>query len=147
MPMLRWASIVLPPTWGVRMQLSNSRRGETNSSSLDFGSTGKTSIAAPARRFSRRAAARASMSTTVPREALMNIALGCIQPSSLAPIMFLVSGVSGTCRVTMSQVLMSSFSELTCVALPRGSLVTTSYKYTFMPIDSASTLSCEPILP
>jgi hypothetical protein len=44
--------------------------GEANMSALDLGSTGKTSIAAPARCWSLRGAARASMWTTLPRALL-----------------------------------------------------------------------------
>ena len=51
--------------------LSKPRRALTNSSSLDLGSTGKTSIAAPPICSSLIAAANASISTTVPREALI----------------------------------------------------------------------------
>ena len=43
------ASSVLPPMCGVRITLSNSRSGETNSSPAPLGSDGNTSIAAPAK--------------------------------------------------------------------------------------------------
>ena len=48
------------------------------------------------------ASASAASSTRPPRAVLMRIAVGFIFLSSFAPIMFLVSGVSGTCRVMMS---------------------------------------------
>jgi hypothetical protein len=48
-PMFSWASWVEPPMWGVRMTLSRPRSGVRNSSSLDLGSLGKTSMAAPER--------------------------------------------------------------------------------------------------
>ena len=111
---------------GVRITFSKRRSGETNSWSLPSGSAGKTSKAAPPRRRLSSASAAASMSTTVPREALMKVAPAFMRANSLRPIMPCVSGVSGTCSVTTSAAASSSSRVGIMVALPRGSLVTTS---------------------
>ena len=50
-PIFSWASIVLPPICGVKITLSKPRSGDINSSLLPLGSTGNTSIAAPATFF------------------------------------------------------------------------------------------------
>ena len=102
-PMFSCASCVEPPMCGVKITLSNWRSGDTNSSSLDFGSVGNTSIAAPLSFFSVSASASASISTTVPREALIKIDPCFITASSALPIRFLVCGVSGTCKLIISE--------------------------------------------
>src|SRR6185437_5285759 len=65
-----WCSIacgVSPPTWGVAITF-----GSLASSGIGIWSGARpTSIAAPAMRFSRKAAARAASSTRLPRERLM----------------------------------------------------------------------------
>jgi hypothetical protein len=48
-PMLACASEVEPPMCGVSRTLSKRVSGETKAASLPFGSTGKTSMAAPCR--------------------------------------------------------------------------------------------------
>ncbi|MNE68413.1 hypothetical protein D3C80_1640740 [compost metagenome] len=111
------------------------------------GSTGNTSTAAPSRCPDCRAAASASISTTVPREALMRMAPGFMAAISAAPIIHCVEGSSGTCRVTMSLTDSSSCSEAAWRALPSGSLVTMSWNTTCMPRPSASTDSWLPMEP
>ena len=133
--------------WGVRRALSSPRSGETNSSLLLLGSTGNTSTAAPSKLPPFSAWARGSISTTVPREALMRMPPGFMAAISAAPIIHWVEGSSGTCRVTMSAWPSSSCSEPTWRALPSGSLCTTSWKITCMPSASASTDSWVPMEP
>ncbi len=125
-PMLACASMVEPPMCGVRITLSRPRSGETNSSLLLFGSVGNTSIAAPARRPLRTASASGSISTTVPREALIRIAPGFSAAISCAPIIHFVDGSCGTCRLTTSDSRSSCCRLCTWCALPSGSLLTTS---------------------
>ena len=125
-PMFSCASLVLPPMCGVKITLSNARNGVTNSSSLLFGSTGNTSIAAPDNFLLSSAWAKASISTTVPREALIKIAPSFMLANSLAPIMFLVCGFSGTCKLITSHSCNSASKEDAWLALPRGNLVSTS---------------------
>ncbi|CSI55075.1 Uncharacterised protein [Vibrio cholerae] len=48
MPMFSCASWVDPPTCGVKITLSNFISGDSNGSLFDAGSSGNTSIAAPA---------------------------------------------------------------------------------------------------
>ena len=146
-PMLAWASMVEPPTCGVRMTLSRPRSGEVNSSLLLRGSVGNTSMAAPSSLPAFRASASGSISTTVPREALIRMAPGFMAAISLAPIIHCVEGSSGTCRVTMSLLASSSPSDAAWRALPSGSLVDTSWKSTCMPTDSAITDSWVPMEP
>ena len=86
-PILACASSVLPPTCGVRMTLSNSRRGDTNGSPAPFGSFGKN--------VERRAADLPGAQRlrqridvhTWPRDALISLAPGFIRESCSAPIM------------------------------------------------------------
>lgn len=66
------------------------------------------------------------MSTTVPREALMNIAPFFMRANSALPIIPCVMGVSGTWKVTTSETSRSSSRVGIMRALPRGSLVTMS---------------------
>ena len=68
------------------------------------------------------AAASASMSTTVPREALIEHRARLHPRELRAPIMPFVSGVSGTCSVTTSAAASSSSSVVIGCALPSGSL-------------------------
>ena len=93
---------------GVRITLSRPRSSEINSSSLPLGSAGNTSIAAPPMWPDLSASARAGISTTVPRAALMNKPPFFIFANSAAAIMSLVSVVSGTCKETMSDIASSS---------------------------------------
>ena len=95
-PMFSWASAVEPPICGVKITLSNLRSGETNSSLIDAGSTGNTSTAAPRTLPCSSAAAKASISTTVPRAALIKIesCFNCAIRSAL--IKLRVEGKSGT---------------------------------------------------
>ncbi|MNG10554.1 hypothetical protein D3C84_940300 [compost metagenome] len=111
---------------GVRITLSRPRSGLSNSSSLERGSTGNTSMAAPIRCLSLIASARASSSTTVPRAALIRMPPFLMARISFSPIIHWVAAVSGTCRVTMSDMPSSSCRLPTWVALPSGSLVTVS---------------------
>jgi hypothetical protein len=69
--MLACASSVEPPMCGVSSTLSKRTSGDSKRASLPCGSLGNTSIAAPCRWPLSSASASASMSTTVPREALM----------------------------------------------------------------------------
>ena len=124
--MFACASIVEPAMCGVRITFSNRRSGERNSWSLPSGSAGNTSKAAPPRCLRSRASAAASMSITVPREALMSIAPGFRHANCSQPIMPRVSGVSGTWKVTTSAAASTSSSVGIMRALPRGSLVTMS---------------------
>ncbi|MNE70422.1 hypothetical protein D3C77_659860 [compost metagenome] len=124
--MFSCASWVEPPICGVNSTLSNSHSGELNGSLLVAGSSGNTSIAAPARWSLAKALHSAGISTTVPREALIRIAPGFISASSSVPIMFLVDSVSGTCSVTTSLILSRSDRWRTCWALPSGSLFSMS---------------------
>ncbi|MNE81376.1 hypothetical protein D3C80_1780190 [compost metagenome] len=125
-PMLACASAVEPPMCGVRITRSRPRSGLTNSSSLDLGSTGNTSMAAPIRCSSLIASARWSSSTTVPRAALIRMPPFLMARISFSPIIHWVDGSSGTCRETMSDMPSSSCRLPTWVALPSGSLVTVS---------------------
>src|SRR5262249_4679161 len=95
-PMRSCASSVEPPTCGVRMTLSRPCSGVASLSAFEEGSTGKTSMAAPASRLARSAAARALRFTTVPGELLMKSAPGFMRAISASPIMPCVAGVSGT---------------------------------------------------
>ena len=94
--MFSCASAVEPPICGVKITLSNLRSGETNSSLIEAGSTGNTSIAAPRILPCSSAAAKASISTTVPRAALIKIesCFNCAIRSAL--IKLRVEGKSGT---------------------------------------------------
>ena len=94
----------------------------TKRSALDFGSTGNTSTAAPARCLSFSARASASTSYTVPRALLMKYAPGFIARNCASPIMPLVSGVSGTCRLTTSLAASNSSSVSLGSVLPWRSL-------------------------
>ena len=67
--------------------------------------------------------ARASISTTVPREAFSKIAPFFIWAISFGPIIIWVAPVSGTCRLTISDAASSSSRVRTWEALPNGSLV------------------------
>ncbi len=107
-PMFSWASRVEPPMCGVRMTFSRPRSGLSNSSALPLGSTGKTSMAAPLRRPSLIASARASITTTLPRAALIRMAPGFIRLICSSPIIQRVDGRSGTCRLTTSERASSS---------------------------------------
>ena len=111
---------------GVSSTFSKRMSGDSKSPSLPLGSTGNTSMAAPRMCFDSRAAASASMSTTVPREALMRKLPFFMRAICSAPIMFFVSGVSGTCRLTTSASASSSSSVESWRALPSGSLVSMS---------------------
>ena len=62
------------------------RRGEKNSSAVLLGSAGKDVDRRSARRFESSAAANAWISTTVPRDALIERAPGFIRASWSAPI-------------------------------------------------------------
>ena len=146
-PMFSCASSVDPPTCGVKITLSRPRSGDSNRSLLLRGSTGNTSIAAPNSFLLRRASARASMSTTVPRDALIKTEPDFMAAIWAAPIIHWVAGVSGTCRLTTSDCANKSSSRATCLALPSGSLVTTSKNATCIPSASASTDSCVPMDP
>lgn len=66
-PIRSWASSVEATICGVRITFGRPWSGETNRSALEAGSTGKTSIAAPASFPERIAPASASRSTTVPQ--------------------------------------------------------------------------------
>ena len=101
-PIFSCASFVLPPMCGVKITLSKARNGLINSSSLPLGSTGKTSMAAPATFLLANASDKASISTTVPREALIKITPSFITSNSAVPIIFWVCGVSGTCKLITS---------------------------------------------
>ena len=110
---------------GVRITLSRPRSGHSNSSSLDRGSTGNTSMAAPIRCFSLIASARASSSTTVPREALIRM-----PPVLMARISFADHPLGcGGFRYVQGDDVGHGQQVVqlpTCVALPSGSLVTMS---------------------
>ncbi|MCY1442118.1 hypothetical protein D9M71_584670 [compost metagenome] len=93
---------------GVRITLSRPRSGLSNSSSLERGSTGNTSMAAPIRCLSLMAAARWSSSTTVPRAALIRMPPFLMARISFSPIIHWVAAVSGTCSETMSDIASSS---------------------------------------
>jgi hypothetical protein len=129
------------------MTLSMPRSGDWNSSLLLLGSTGNTSMAAPSSLPACSAAASASISTTVPREALIRMLPGFMAAICSAPIMPWVEASSGTCRVTISAWPSSSCRLAAWRALPSGSLVTTSWKMTCMPRPSASTDSWVPMEP
>ena len=73
-----------------------------------------------------KAAAKSSMFTQPPREALMKNEPSFILLKSREVIMSLVPGRSGTCRVTTSAFSRSSSKLPTCTALPSGSLVSVS---------------------
>ena len=146
-PMFSCASTVEPPTCGVKITLSRPRRGDSNTSLLLRGSTGKTSIAAPSNFLARRACANGSISTTVPREALIRTAPGFMAAICAAPIIHCVAWVSGTCRLTTSACASKSSRRAICLEFPKGSLVTTSKKTTFIPSPSASTDSWVPMEP
>ena len=77
-PISSCASWVEPPTCGVRITLGRPRSADSNGSPCAFGSTGKTSSAAPAMWPERMCSRSATSSTTMPREALMNIERGFI---------------------------------------------------------------------
>ncbi len=95
---------------GVRITRSRPRSGLSNSSSLDLGSTGNTSMAAPIRCSSLIASARWSSSTTVPRAALIRMPPFFMARISFSPIIHWVDGSSGTCSETMSHRPSSSCS-------------------------------------
>ena len=124
--MFSCASAVEPPMCGVRITLSNLRNGEINSSLMDAGSSGNTSIAAPRILPSSNALANASMSTTVPRAALIKMAPCFNWAIRSALIKLRVDGNSGTCREMTSQEPSNSSKLRTCLALPRGSLFSMS---------------------
>ena len=63
---------------------------------------GPTSMAQPAMRPSTRAASSAVSSIRLPRDTLIRYALGCIRPSSAAPIRFSVSAVATASTTTKS---------------------------------------------
>ena len=146
-PMLACASMVEPPTCGVKITLSRPRKGDSKVSALLRGSTGNTSIAAPKSLREVSASASTSISTTLPRDALIKTLSCFITAISLAPIIHCVARVSGTCRLTTSLTASSSCRLSICRALPSGSLVTTSKNTTRMPSASANTDSCVPIEP
>ncbi|MCY1452631.1 hypothetical protein D9M71_695610 [compost metagenome] len=83
-------------------------------------------MAAPIRCSSLIASARWSSSTTVPRAALIRMPPFFMARISFSPIIHWVDGSSGTCRETMSHMPSSSCRLPIWVALPIGSLVTTS---------------------
>ena len=95
------------------------------------GSTVSTSKPAPAMVPFFSASASAASSTSPPRAVLMRMAVGFIFLSSAAPIMFLVCGVSGTCKVMMSlsRRIVSKSTRPGCGTMSKGS--------TFMPSASA----------
>src|SRR5262249_6163829 len=72
------------------------------------GSWSNTSRPAPNSLLSASARASAASSITGPRLVLTMIASGFIEESSCAPIMWRVVVLSGTCRVTMSEIASSS---------------------------------------
>ena len=94
--MLACASAVDPPMCGVRRTLSKRSSGETKGSSLPFGSTGKTSIAAPADGGIQ----RGNQSVDVDHRAARGVDQVAARPhpraSCAALIMRCVSAVSGT---------------------------------------------------
>ncbi|MCY1373323.1 hypothetical protein D9M69_605890 [compost metagenome] len=101
--------------------------GLASGSSGPLGSVGKTSSAAPARWPDFRAACRAPMSTTVPREALMRMAPRRMRAMVSAFMIFSVDLPPGTCSVTTSDCSSSSLSVPAGRALPSGSLASTSW--------------------
>src|SRR5579871_648895 len=147
MPIFCCASSVLPPICGVSSTLSMPCKGEMNASPAVLGSSGNTSNAAPASRLERSTPTSASISTTVPREALIRHAPAGISASSSAPIMRWVDAVSGTCKVTTSAVSSSVFSDPAGRALPSASLFSTSWYTTRIPRLSASSPTCVPMRP
>ncbi|MNN56428.1 hypothetical protein D3C81_1713570 [compost metagenome] len=92
--------------------------GVTNGSVLLRGSSGNTSMAAPARWPSSRCWARAGISTTVPREALSRMAPRFMAESARALIRPRVCGVAGTCSVTTSACASASSSVWAGMAEP-----------------------------
>ena len=146
-PMRSCASSVEPPMCGVRITLGRPCSGVTSLSLLEAGSTGNTSIAAPASLPARIAVASASRSTTWPRLLLIRQASSLISAISRAPIMPAVCGVSGTCSETTSLKASNSSRLPVGSVLPWRSRSVRSKKMVRMPIDSARLESCEPILP
>ena len=92
-----WASTVDAPRCGVRTVFDASSSGEPAG-----GSFSNTSIPAPPRRLSRRAAASAGSSTMPPRATLSTNAPGFMRAIAFAPISPVVARVSGTWTVTAS---------------------------------------------
>ena len=79
--------------------------------SLDGGSSTITSRPAPTMRLVMSALCSAISSTTGPRQVLTRMAVGFMRLSWRSEIMSLVIDVSGTCRVTTSDILSSSSSS------------------------------------
>ena len=111
---------------GVRITRSRPRSGLANSSSLDFGSTGNTSMAAPIRCSSLIAAAQVVQLDHCAARGVDQDAALLHRAISFSPIIHWVEGSSGTCSETMSDMPSSSCRLPICTALPSGSLVTVS---------------------
>ena len=94
------ASWLAQATCGVRMKLGSV--GSSRTLPSFGGSLVSTSKPAPPMVPFFSASASACSSTRPPRAVLMRMAEGFIILSSFAPIMFLVSGVSGVCSVMTS---------------------------------------------
>src|SRR5690625_1229629 len=69
---------------------------------------------------------KALISTTVPREALITMAPSFICANVWALMRFSVSAPPGTCKVTTSELANSCASDAQDLALPNGSLASTS---------------------
>ena len=96
-PARSWASEVEAPRCGV-----TTTPGSPKSGLSVTGSSGKTSMAAPARWPLPRASRRASWSTTSPRAALMRRAPGFMAANASRPTKPRVSSVDARCRVMKS---------------------------------------------
>ncbi len=147
LPISPCASWVEPPTWGVRITLSSPRSADSNGSPCALGSTGNTSRAAPAMWPERMFSRSARSSTTMPREALMNIERGFIRANCSAPNRPAFPGRPSTCRVTTSASSRSWSRLATARALPWASRSAVSKKITRKPSASATLPSWVPMLP
>ena len=107
-------STVAEPMCGRRIVFGAARIGEPTGT----GSTSITSRAAPAMIPAVRAAARATSSTTGPREVFTTQAVGFINANSRAPSMCVFSGVRFACSETKSDSRSRSSSDRYGVASP-----------------------------